>query len=186
MVRMLNLHRASYHSFDDESILDDIRDFTTKYLQENLEKLDGYISSLVTHALELPLHWRLPRVEAKWFMAVYEKRSDINPTLIELAKLDFNMIQAIHIEDLKHSLRWKPTSENKKNHSLLFFPIPTLTIIVFPLQQHPPPSLLSLHPIGRHRRPPLSPHALTPTHVPPPSQATVCPNTCWWARLTAN
>ncbi|CAH1452193.1 unnamed protein product [Lactuca virosa] len=106
MVATLNLYEASYHSFEDESILDDVRDFTTKYLQENLEKLDGNISSLVTHALELPLHWRVPRVEAKWFMEVYEKRSGINPTLIELAKLDFNMVQAIHIEDLKHSSRW--------------------------------------------------------------------------------
>ncbi|XP_023739439.1 R-linalool synthase QH1, chloroplastic [Lactuca sativa] len=106
MVATLNLYEASYHSFEDESILDDVRDFTTKYLQENLEKFDGNISSLITHALELPLHWRVPRVETKWFMEEYEKRSGINPTLIELAKLDFNMVQAIHIEDLKHSSRW--------------------------------------------------------------------------------
>ncbi|CAI9289618.1 unnamed protein product [Lactuca saligna] len=106
MVATLNLYEASYHSFEDESILDDVRDFTTKYLQENLEKLDGNISSLITHALELPLHWRVPRIETKWFMEEYEKRSGINPTLIELAKLDFNMVQAIHIEDLKHSSRW--------------------------------------------------------------------------------
>lgn len=106
MVATLNLYEASYHSFEDESILDDVRDFTTKYLQENLEKFDGNISSLITHALELPLHWRVPRVETKWFMEEYEKRSGINPTLIELAKLDFNMVQAIHIEDLKHSSRY--------------------------------------------------------------------------------
>lgn len=87
-------------------ILDDARDFTTKYLKENLEKIEGNITSLVTHALELPLHWRVPRVEAKWFIEVYEKRSGMNPTLIELAKLDFNMVQAIHLEDLKHSLRY--------------------------------------------------------------------------------
>ncbi|CAH1452191.1 unnamed protein product [Lactuca virosa] len=106
VVGMLNLYEASYYSFEDESILDDVRDFTTKYFEENLEKLDGNTSSLVKHALELPLHWRLPRVEAKWFMEVYEQRSGINPTLIELAKLDFNLVQAIHIEDLKHSSRW--------------------------------------------------------------------------------
>lgn len=103
---MLNLYEASYHSFEDESILDDVRDFTTEYLKENQEKLDECISSLVSHALELPLHHRVLRIEAKWFIEVYEKRSDMNPTLLELAKLDFNMVQAIHVEDLIHASRY--------------------------------------------------------------------------------
>ncbi|PWA73563.1 terpene synthase 7 [Artemisia annua] len=106
MVRILNLYEASYHSFEDENILDDVKDFTTKYLTENLEKIDESISSFVSHALELPLHWRVPRVEARWFIDAYEISSGMNPTLIELAKLDFNMVQAIHHEDLKYASRW--------------------------------------------------------------------------------
>ena len=102
MVGVLNLNEATYHSFEDESILDEARDFTTKYLKENQEKIDGRLSALVSHALELPLHWRVPRVEAKWFIGVYEETSGFNPTIVELAKLDFNMVQAIHLEDLKH------------------------------------------------------------------------------------
>ncbi|XP_076947145.1 R-linalool synthase QH5, chloroplastic-like [Bidens hawaiensis] len=103
---MLNLYEASYHSFEDESILDDARDFAAKYLKDNQEKMDESISSLVSHALELPLHWRVPRAESKWFINAYEKRSDMNPTLFEFAKLDFNMVQAVHIEDLKDASRW--------------------------------------------------------------------------------
>ncbi|KAL8217016.1 hypothetical protein R6Q57_023853 [Mikania cordata] len=103
---VLNVYEASYHSFEDESILDDARDLTTKYLKENIDKIDKSISSLVSHALELPLHWRVTRVESMWFIGVYEKRSDMSPTLLELAKLDFDIVQAIHIEDLKHTSRW--------------------------------------------------------------------------------
>ncbi|KAK1429354.1 hypothetical protein QVD17_11562 [Tagetes erecta] len=103
---MLNLYEACYHSFEEESVLDDARDFTTKYLKENEEKIDARVSSLVSHALELPLHWRVPRLEAVWFIQLYEKRNDMNLTLLELAKLDFDMVQAIHIEDLKHASRW--------------------------------------------------------------------------------
>ncbi|KAI3515699.1 hypothetical protein L1887_14602 [Cichorium endivia] len=115
MLCMLNLYEASYHSFENESILDDARDFTARYLQENLENIPKSLSSLVTHAFELPLHHRVPRIEAKWFIEVYEKRSGMNPTLIELAKLDFNMVQAIHLEDLKHSSRWwRNTSWDKQ------------------------------------------------------------------------
>ncbi|KAI3822002.1 hypothetical protein L1987_09583 [Smallanthus sonchifolius] len=106
MMGMLNLYEATYHSYEDESILDDARDFTKKYLKENQDKIDESISLLVSHALELPLHLRVPRVEAKWFIQVYENRSDSNLTLIELAKLDFNMVQAVHIEDLQHASRW--------------------------------------------------------------------------------
>ncbi|KAF5792776.1 putative R-linalool synthase [Helianthus annuus] len=106
MMGVLNLYEASYISFEGESILDDARDFATKYLKENQDKMDESISALVSHALDTPLHWTMPRVEAKWFMELYEKRSGMNPTLIELAKLDFNMVQAIYMEDLKHSSRW--------------------------------------------------------------------------------
>ncbi|PWA42522.1 R-linalool synthase QH5, chloroplastic [Artemisia annua] len=106
VVGMLNLYEACYYSFEDESILDDARDITTKYLKESLEKIDGSIFSLVSHALEQPLHWRVPRVESKWFIELYEKRGGASPTLIELAKLDFDMVQAIHLEDLKHASRW--------------------------------------------------------------------------------
>ncbi|GJZ59967.1 R-linalool synthase QH1, chloroplastic-like protein isoform X2 [Tanacetum coccineum] len=116
MVGVLNLYEATYHSFEDESILDEARDFTTKYLQENQEKIiDGRLSALVGHALELPLHWRVPRVEAKWFIGVYEETSGFNPTIVELAKLDFNIVQAIHLDDLKHASRWwNKTSWDKK------------------------------------------------------------------------
>ena len=104
---MLNLYEASYHSFEDENILDEARDFTTKYLQGSLGKInDQYLSSLTSHALDMPLHWRIARVETKWFIEAYEKRSGMNPTVLDLAKLDFNMVQAVHQEDLKHASRY--------------------------------------------------------------------------------
>lgn len=103
MMCVLNLYEASYHAFDNENIKDNVGDFSTKYLKENLENSNESISSLVSHALEFPLHWRLPRVETKWFIKAYEKRSDKNLTLIELAKLDYDMVQASYLEDLKHA-----------------------------------------------------------------------------------
>ncbi|GMP87024.1 hypothetical protein CsSME_00039573 [Camellia sinensis var. sinensis] len=90
-----------------ESILEEARDFATKHLKEYLKKrTDPNLAMLVSHALELPLHWTMPRMEARWFIDAYERRSDMNPTLLEFAKLDFNMVQAIHQEDLKHVSRW--------------------------------------------------------------------------------
>ncbi|KAM0005938.1 putative R-linalool synthase [Helianthus debilis subsp. tardiflorus] len=107
---MLNLYEASYHSFEEESLLDEARDFSATFLKENQDRFDENISSLVSHALEFPLQWRVPRIEAKWFIHLYEKGSDMNPILLELSKLDFDMVQAVHIEDLKHASRYDSTT----------------------------------------------------------------------------
>ncbi|CAL5352012.1 unnamed protein product [Camellia sinensis] len=104
---LLSLYESSYLLMEGESILEEARDFATKHLKEYLKKrTDPNLAMLVSHALELPLHWTMPRMEARWFIDAYERRSDMNPTLLEFAKLDFNMVQAIHQEDLKHVSRW--------------------------------------------------------------------------------
>ncbi|KAL6328032.1 hypothetical protein AAG906_033299 [Vitis piasezkii] len=77
------------------------------YKEKGLEQsIDQNLAIEVNHALELPLHWRMPRLEARWFIDVYEKRQDMNPILLEFAKLDFNMVQATHQEDLRHMSSW--------------------------------------------------------------------------------
>ncbi|XP_076913606.1 (-)-beta-pinene synthase, chloroplastic-like [Bidens hawaiensis] len=107
IISMLNLYEATYHSVEDESILDSARIFTEEYLKANMENVaDKNIASVVSRALEFPLHWMLPRVETKWFIEVYEKKRDMNPTVLELAKLDFNMVQAVYQEDMKYASRW--------------------------------------------------------------------------------
>ncbi|KAH1091899.1 hypothetical protein J1N35_019156 [Gossypium stocksii] len=105
---LLNLYEASYLSMEGEAILDIARDFAAKQLQQYLKqkKLDEYVRMLVEHALELPLHWRVSRLEARWFIDVYEKREERNPMLLELAKLDFNIVQAVHQDDLRYVSKW--------------------------------------------------------------------------------
>ncbi|KAM0003736.1 putative lyase [Helianthus debilis subsp. tardiflorus] len=109
VVGMLNLYEASFLAVEDEKILDEAREFTNIYLKEKLEKKNIGNESmlmLVSHALELPLVWRPPRFEAIWFIEAYKSRSDMKPLLLELAELDFNIVQGIHQEDLKDLSRW--------------------------------------------------------------------------------
>ncbi|XP_058751553.1 myrcene synthase, chloroplastic-like isoform X2 [Vicia villosa] len=104
---MLSLYEASFHSFEDETILDEARDFTTKFLKEYLNQNENkYISLQISHALELPLHWRIPRSEAQWFIGVYDKKENMSPFLLQFAKLDYNILQSIYQEELKYSSRW--------------------------------------------------------------------------------
>ncbi|KAL6312510.1 hypothetical protein AAG906_033287 [Vitis piasezkii] len=98
---------SSYLCAQGESTLEQARDFSHRHLGKGLEQnIDQNLAIEVNHALELPLHWRMPRLEARWFIYVYEKRQDMNPILLEFAKLDFNMVQATHQEDLRHMSSW--------------------------------------------------------------------------------
>ncbi|XP_041013560.1 myrcene synthase, chloroplastic-like [Juglans microcarpa x Juglans regia] len=105
---ILCLYEASFLLIEGESILEEARDFATKTLKEfvELNKDQNNLSAMVSHALELPLHWRMIRLEARWFIDLYRSGEDMNPILLELAELDFNMVQAVHQEDLKQMSRW--------------------------------------------------------------------------------
>ena len=108
---MLCLYEASYHCIEGESILLEARDLARKHLQEYVDRQkqvqdrSNDLCTLVNHALEIPLHWRVPRLETRWFIDSYESSGDYNPILLEFAKLDFNMVQSLHQEDLKDVFR---------------------------------------------------------------------------------
>ncbi|XP_061340874.1 myrcene synthase, chloroplastic-like [Gastrolobium bilobum] len=105
---MQSLYEASFHSVEDELILDEARDFTSKFLKDFVDKNRGNDTSLlINHALEFPLHWRVPRLEALWFINfLEERRQNENHALLHFAKLDFNMVQSIYQEELKNASRW--------------------------------------------------------------------------------
>nr|GME04273.1 terpene synthase 10-like [Ipomoea batatas] len=105
---LLSLYEASFLSQEGETTLELAKIFSTKHLkrvahEKNLNNL-GLLAS-VQRAMELPLHWRMPRSEARCFIDSYDKGKR-NTILSELAKLDFNMVQAVHQEDLRFVSRW--------------------------------------------------------------------------------
>ncbi|KAE8686875.1 Isoprene synthase [Hibiscus syriacus] len=105
---MLSLHEASHLAFEGEDLMDGTLQFSRMHLRD----LHGVSSSeiclleQVSHALELPLHRRMLRLEARWYIETYSRSATVNPTLLELAKLDFNMMQSTLREDLKEMTRW--------------------------------------------------------------------------------
>ncbi|KAK2642369.1 hypothetical protein Ddye_024132 [Dipteronia dyeriana] len=109
---LIGLYEASHYGFEGESIMDEAWRFTTDHLKPLLDgdnkatTLDPILAMQVKDALELPLHWRPPRLEAMWFINAYERREDANHVLLELAKLDYNIVQASYQEELKDLSRW--------------------------------------------------------------------------------
>nr|WBU15654.1 geraniol synthase [Elsholtzia winitiana] len=107
---LLHLYEASFLVREGENTLKLARQFATKFLRRKLEEdgneINDNLLSSIQHSLEIPLHWRIQRLEARWFIDAYATRLDSNPIILELAKLDFNIIQATQEEELKEVSRW--------------------------------------------------------------------------------
>ncbi|KAK4255900.1 hypothetical protein QN277_008835 [Acacia crassicarpa] len=118
---MLSLYEASFLLMENETILEKANDFVTKSLKDLVSKNPEHeLISQVKHALEVPFHWNLPRWEVRWFIGEYERiPNNMNPTLLHLAKLDYNMLQALYQEEVKSNIRWWERSGMEKK--LKFF-----------------------------------------------------------------
>ncbi|KAF8030020.1 hypothetical protein BT93_E2441 [Corymbia citriodora subsp. variegata] len=104
---LLGLYEASFHGLEGETILDEACNYASKHLKDlNLDEVPSNLASNVSHALELPMHWRPNRLEARWFMDMYEKQQDMIPSLLRLAKLDFNLVQSIYRKEVSNLARW--------------------------------------------------------------------------------
>jgi isoprene synthase len=100
---MLSLYEASFLSYEGEQILDDANAFTTFHLNSLHEHTsDEILLEQVNHALlELPLHHRIQRLEARWYIESYSRRKDANQVLLEAATLDFNIVQSTLQKDIQ-------------------------------------------------------------------------------------
>ena len=94
---LLSLYEATQLALPEEQILEEAKEFSVKHLQCLREdRIDVNLVEQVRHSLEAPLHWLMPRLEARRFIDAYEKDEGKISCLLELAKLDFNVVQAMH------------------------------------------------------------------------------------------
>nr|WNI01960.1 terpene synthase [Psidium guajava] len=103
---MIQLLEASHLALEGENILDEAKAFSTGILRGSVSGLDGRLSERAVHALELPMHWGVQWFDIKRQIDLYEQREDKRSNLLELAKLNFNTVQATHQKDLRDIIRW--------------------------------------------------------------------------------
>ncbi|KAH9297120.1 hypothetical protein KI387_028802 [Taxus chinensis] len=118
---MVNLLRASDLAFPDEPLMDDAKIFAEAYLRDALATRISTNTKLfkeIDYAVEYPWHMSIPRLEARSYIDVYDddytwqnktlyRMSNLsNAYCLELAKLDFNIVQSLHQEELKLLTRW--------------------------------------------------------------------------------
>ncbi|KAB2630555.1 (-)-germacrene D synthase-like [Pyrus ussuriensis x Pyrus communis] len=114
VVGLLSLYEATHLRIHGEEILDEALIFTTTNLESATFRLSPPLAKAVTHALNQPLRKGLPRVEARYYLSVYQElRESPNKTLLTFAKLDFNRLQRVHQKELSEITRWDVSAMNQ-------------------------------------------------------------------------
>ncbi|KAL8231691.1 hypothetical protein R6Q57_001469 [Mikania cordata] len=104
---LVSLYEASHLAFMEESDLHEAKLFATEHLLKLRTKLQGEeYEDIINHALETPLYHTMLRLEARYYIDRYTKQQHANPLLLELATLDFNMVQAEFKTELKKLSTW--------------------------------------------------------------------------------
>ncbi|KAF8408843.1 hypothetical protein HHK36_004912 [Tetracentron sinense] len=103
---MLSLYEASHLSVRGEDILDEALVFTSTHLKTMMNQLTSSLAAQVGHALELPLHKRVHRIETKHYISVYQEEKTRMEILLEFAKLDFNQLQLVHRREIRDLSKW--------------------------------------------------------------------------------
>ncbi|KAI4331802.1 hypothetical protein L6164_016757 [Bauhinia variegata] len=103
---ILEILECSHLAFEGENILEKAKTLALSSLNCASEQMYGDLLEEVVHAVELPSHWRVQWFDIKWYINHYEKQHHMDATLLNLAKLNFNIIQANHQDEVKELSGW--------------------------------------------------------------------------------
>ena len=99
---LMTLYDAAHIRTHGEDMLDNIITFNKSRLLSAMEtNLEPTVAEEVRITLETPRFRRVNRVEARRFISVYEKKETRDATILEFAKLDYNMVQIVYCKELK-------------------------------------------------------------------------------------
>jgi hypothetical protein len=102
---LLSLYNAAYLRTHGEKVLDEAIIFTRHQLESTLESLESTQAYKVSLALQTPLFRRVRILETRNYFLIYERDLSRDETILEFAKLNFNLLQLIYCEELKDDTR---------------------------------------------------------------------------------
>ncbi|KAF8043555.1 hypothetical protein BT93_A1773 [Corymbia citriodora subsp. variegata] len=104
---LLNLYEACHLRCHGDAILEEALPYAITHLELIDEsKVSTSLVKRVQHALKQPLHKGLPRLEARYYIPLYQEEPSHDKVLLALAKLDFNLLQEQHQKELGKITRW--------------------------------------------------------------------------------
>uniref|UniRef100_A0A0E0JI01 Terpene synthase N-terminal domain-containing protein n=1 Tax=Oryza punctata TaxID=4537 RepID=A0A0E0JI01_ORYPU len=103
---LLSLYNAANLRVHGEKVLDEAASFTISRLEGVLESSDSILSTEVSFALEAPIFRRARIVEMRNYIPIYQIEATRNETILEFAKVNFNLLQLLYCEELNKITLW--------------------------------------------------------------------------------
>ncbi|XP_010546417.1 PREDICTED: alpha-humulene/(-)-(E)-beta-caryophyllene synthase-like [Tarenaya hassleriana] len=103
---MLSLYEAAHWSTHGEDILDEALIFSKSRLQVLASKSSPHIRERIKNTLKHPYPRGITRIETRQYISYYQEEVPHDETLLKFAKLDFNILQLLHREELAYATRW--------------------------------------------------------------------------------
>ncbi|KQJ81617.1 hypothetical protein BRADI_5g01797v3 [Brachypodium distachyon] len=103
---LLSLYNAAHLLVQGEPILEEAISFARHHLESMSGSLKSPLAGEVKRALHIPLPRTCRRAETLHYISNYEKEEGHDPILLELAKLDFNLLQYVHLKELRAITEW--------------------------------------------------------------------------------
>uniref|UniRef100_A0A8R7Q5H1 Uncharacterized protein n=2 Tax=Triticum urartu TaxID=4572 RepID=A0A8R7Q5H1_TRIUA len=114
-VSLLSLYNAAHMATPSEDTLNDVIVFSRYHLEVLRNKLRPPMAEQVSRALDIPLPRTVGRLETMNYIREYEQVELNSGPLLELSKLDFELVRSLHLKELKAlSLWWRDLYDHVK------------------------------------------------------------------------
>ena len=97
---LLNLYNAAHMRTHGEIILEEAMLFSRRRLETMIPYMEGPLAREIKSTLEIPLPRRVRIYESKYYISAYEKDATVHEKVLQLAKLNSNIMQLHHQHEL--------------------------------------------------------------------------------------
>ncbi|KXG21068.1 hypothetical protein SORBI_3009G009300 [Sorghum bicolor] len=103
---LLNLYNAAHMRTHGDIILNEAILYSQRRLDTMIPYMEGSLAREIKSALEIPLPRRVRIYEFKYYISAYEKDATVHEKVLQLAKLNSNIMQLHHQHELDIISRW--------------------------------------------------------------------------------
>nr|KYP32773.1 (+)-delta-cadinene synthase isozyme XC1 [Cajanus cajan] len=111
---LCSLYEASHLRTHGDDIMEEACDFSSTQLKSLANQLSASLVAQINHCLRQPINKSVPRFEAKYHISIYEQDSSYNESLLAFAKIDFNILQNLHLKEICNISKWWKNSNFEK------------------------------------------------------------------------
>jgi hypothetical protein len=97
---LLNLYNAAHMRTHGEIVLEEAMLFSQRRLETMIPYMEGSLAHEIKSTLEIPLPRRVRIYESKYYISEYEKDATVHEKMLQLAKLNSNIMQLHHQHEL--------------------------------------------------------------------------------------